>query len=362
MKTPQEIVARTPNRTEVRTSSLFFLLTFSAILFLTTSSCKKDAGIVETRLAVSKKDCSIPTNYDIVEFSVVNKNLCFAIGKSGNNMKIFKTADGGTSWLELPLPNGVVSQYEMDVQSIVFFDENNGAFTANNEAYRTYDGGQTWTTILTTDYTGNNPIYDFCFVGKNEAGEMILAESNENAWYDNHIVTSLPSSADYTIVHHFPHSGIHPDYCNYSNGRLHYLTRNFNFWDGEIQIYDFNTNDMETWDIIGNIPLDVHHADGKTAIVTEYGKIYFHNWHSNDWNVSSYNFHDHDYTAIEYVNDFYIAVAQSSISTNYTGVWEEALDDSGNGHSEYFMQVQKIDDKSVYISGKQGLFIQATFK
>lgn len=342
--------------------STSLLLMFSTSLLLLLFSCSKDAGIIETRVAVSKEDHSISTDYDIVEFSVVNENSVFAIGKKGDDMKIFKTANGGVSWVELPLPNGVVNQFDMVVQSIVFFDENNGAFTANNKGYRTYDGGQTWTTILTADYTGNNSIYDFCFVGKNEAGEMIIAESNGNAWYHNHIVKSLPSSTTYSIVHHFQHSGIDSDYCSYSNGRLHYLARNFNNWDGEIYVYDFNSNSMETVDIFGSIPLDIHHAAGKTIITTKGGKIYFTDWSSSEWNVSQYNFHDEDYPAIEYMDGYYIAVANSSISTNFGGRWEEAINDDGTGHTEHFMQVQKIDSKRAYISGEDGLFLKVTFE
>lgn len=339
------------------------LLTLGVIALgiLTLFGCKKEAGIIEYRIGVTKIDYSIPTDYDIVEFSVVTENLCFAIGKENDNYQIFKTTNGGTTWSEL---TGPVSspQWDLEIQSIVFFDDNNGAIALNNKAYRTYDGGQTWTTIGTSDYTGNNYVHDFCFVGKNEAGEMVIAESNGNSWYDNHIYTSVPSSTNYNLVSHFQHSGIRPDYCSYSNGRLHYITRNFNFWDEKIYVYDFNSGILETLNVNSAIPLDVKYANGRTVFARETGKINFHNGNSQEWNVDYYNFHDEDYPSIEFIDDFFIAVANRSITVNYNGVWEEVINIGGTGHTENFMKVQKINNDNVYISGEAGLFIKVTIK
>lgn len=341
-------------------SLLLVLLTLLSGAFL--SSCDKDAGVIERKFAIAKIDRSIPTDLDIVEFSVVNEDLCFALGKGSNEIKIFKTTNGGESWVEINKPSALVQLWEVNAQSIVFFDENHGAVSVNSRAYRTYDGGQTWTVVGTADYTGNNYVNDFCFVGKSESGEMIFAESNGSSWDHNHIVTSPPDSPDYTIVHHYSHSGIRPDYCAYSNGRLHYLARNFNFWDEQIFIYDFNTGTMDTLEIFGDIPLDIHYANSKTIIVTELGKIYFKGWHSNDWNVSQYNHHSEDYHAIELIDDYYVAVAKNSISSNFNGVWEEVINLDGTGHSESFRQVQKIDSKSAYVSGDDGAFFKIIFE
>jgi hypothetical protein len=337
---------------------VFQLFSLSIGVFLL-FSCGKDAGVIEKKFGIVKIDRSIPTDFNITEFSVVNENLIFAIGTNGNQTKIFKTADGGITWNPVNVPAGALTS--VDIQSIMFFDENLGAFAANNRAYRTYDGGQTWSNVLCPDYTGNNSINDFCFVGKSEAGEMIFAESNGSSWDHNHIVTSPPDSPTYSIVYHYAHAGIDTDYCSYSNGRLHFLARDFNNWDDEIYVYDFNTGTRETIPISGDLVLDAHYADNKTLVGTEEGKIYFKDWYSAEWNVSRYNFHSEDYHAIEYMDGYYVAVGNRTISTNFNVYWEEAINIDGTGHSEHFRQIQKIDATSAYISGDNGLFIKVNF-
>ncbi|MCJ8292382.1 MAG: hypothetical protein HRT58_20735 [Crocinitomicaceae bacterium] len=328
---------------------------------LTLFACRKEAGVIETIFGVTKIDRSISTDYDIVEFSVVTEDICFAIGQDNDFFKIFKTTDGGITWNELNNPS-LSSQWDLEIQSIVFFDENNGVVVLKNKAYRTYDGGQSWTIVGTSDYTGNNYVNEFMFAGKNESNELVLAESNGNSWYDNHIFTSSASGTSYNLITHFDHNGDDYDYGSYSNGKLHYITRNFNFWEGRIYVYDFNLGTMETLHVNGAKPMDVKFANGRTVLARESGKINFHNGTSQEWNVDAYNFHSEDYFSIELIDDFYIAVANKSITTNYSGIWEEALTNKGTGHTENFMKVQKIDTKSVYISGEDGLFIKATFK
>ena len=334
------------------------ILILGSITFL---GCSKEAGVIEYKFGVTKIDRSIPTDYDIVEFSVVTEEICFAIGQNNDFFKLFKTTDGGINWTVLNNPS-ISSQWDLNIQSIVFFDANNGVIVLQNNAYRTYDGGQSWTGIGTNDYTGSNYVTQFSFAGKNESNELVLAESNGNSWYDNHIYTSLANGTNYDLIAHFSHDGTQFDYGNYSNGKLFYITRDFNHWEGEIYAYNFNLGTMETLSVSGAIPMDVHFANGRTVLARESGKINFHGGTSQEWNVDYYNFHAEDYPSIELIDDFYIAVAEQSISSNFNGIWEEALNIDGSGHTEHFMKVQKINNESVYISGEKGLFIKTTFK
>lgn len=55
------------------------ILILGSITFL---GCSKEAGVIEYKFGVTKIDRSIPTDYDIVEFSVVTEEICFAIGQN----------------------------------------------------------------------------------------------------------------------------------------------------------------------------------------------------------------------------------------------------------------------------------------
>lgn len=335
---------------------LYSLLLSGALLF---AACTKDGGIIENRLVVTKIDRSIPTDYNIVEFNVVSENICFAIGQKDDAFKLFKTLNGGQSWQEMSSP-GFTSVWDLVIQSIVFFDANNGVIVLDNRAFRTYNGGASWSTVgvsTPSDYSN-----DFIYAGKTEANELILVESNGNSWIPNDIFKSSPSSTQYTTLATFDHDGSRHDYGHYSNGKFFYLMRDFNIWDDKVYVFDIATGQIDTIDVPGVAPMDAMFADGRILFARKLGKLNFNDWSSDVWNVDFYNFHNEDYYSIEHIDDYFVAVANGSISSNYNGVWEEVINTDGTGHTEQFFKIQKIDNSNFYISGENGLFFKATFK
>lgn len=338
-------------------------LSILSLSMLLLYSCDKDGGIIDERLAITKTDCSIPTDYAIVEFCVVTENVCFAIGQKDDNFKLFKTLNGGQTWIQMSDP-GFNYEWDLTIQSIVFFDDLNGVVVINSKAYRTYDGGESWSDyIKLLPPPGASYAYQYIFAGKTDDNKLLLVESQGNSWLDDRMFTSEPSGVTYTQIASFDNnSGTKSDYGHYSNGKFFYLTRDFNYWDEEVYVYDFATADMDTLDVFGHIPRDAIYANGRTVLVRESGKLNFHGGTSEEWNVDYYNFHEKDYHSIDLIDNYFVAVADGSITTNYNGRWEEVFNRDGTGHKEHFYKVHNIDNTNFYVSGANGTFFKATFK
>lgn len=336
------------------------LLLFLLLLF----ACNKDKGIIEEQLVVTKIDRSIPTDYDIVEFDVVNENLCFALGLKEGDIKLFKTLNGGVNWTEIT-GFTVSIDYNDKVQSIVFFDENNGVIVADNRAHRTYNEGQTWSNVgATSNPPSSSYATSFIFAGKTENNELIIAESQGNSWYPDHIFTSAPASTQYSHIGTIDNNGNRFDYGRYSNGKLFYLVRDFNYWNDVIPMFDYASGNVEQLDVYdyGGLPMDAMFVNDRIIFARQNGKIDFYDQVSEEWNVDWYNFHENHYYSIDFIDHYYVAVANNSISTNFSGIWEEAINPDGNGHKENFLKVKKIDGSNFFVSGAAGIFYKATFQ
>jgi hypothetical protein len=204
------------NRVKLKVHFVLFLA------FLSVLSCKKDGGIIEEQLVITKVSKSIPTTFDIVEFDVVDENHIFAAAKSGYQIKLFKTENAGTNWEELNTP--AVTNVSI-IQSLVFFDENNGVIVLDKRAYRTNDGGYNWDLdyIKILPPPGASYAYQFIFAGKNDNNELLLVESTGSSWAPNRMFTSAPSSNTYTMINSVNHDGAEHDYGHYANGKFIYL-------------------------------------------------------------------------------------------------------------------------------------------
>ena len=106
------------------------------------------------------------TNNIIINFSVVNNQLLFAINWEFNNPPygtyLMKSTNGGLSWQNFFFPY----EYEF-LQSINFFNENIG-IVAGNKTYITTNGGLNWTLAQRdSDLVANLPFLDIKMLNQN---------------------------------------------------------------------------------------------------------------------------------------------------------------------------------------------------
>lgn len=328
-----------------------------AALFLT--SCNKDAGVIEKFPAVTKIDRSINTSYDIVEFSIVSEDIIFAAGKDEDSFKLFKTLNGGLTWTEMTNPTS--GSTDQNVQSIEFFDELNGVFVYNNKAYRTYDGGASWTTIEVT--YNSDFCNEFIFAGKTEDNKLLLAEWSQGYLHDNHIYTSDPSSTVYSYKGAVIGGPYFFDYAHYHDGKLLYFSHsNFNSWEYKVYQYDMNTANIDVLQDYQEIVNDGLCVNGKTIFARQHGKIEVYESENYEANVESYKYHIYDYHSIDLIDNYFVAVANKSISSNKMGVWQEFYNTDRTSHTEHFYKVKKFDNASFYISGADGVFYKASIQ
>lgn len=93
---------------------------------------------------------------------------------TGNQGKLWKTTDGGTSWAQLTIPAGNSSRLLVTVSPsnendlwIAYPSGSNG-----NKIFKSTDGGVTWTNITTTDLNGEE-IRSLVYVGATDGGVYI---------------------------------------------------------------------------------------------------------------------------------------------------------------------------------------------
>lgn len=80
-----------------------------------------------------------PVNQRLVDVHAIDSSTAIAVGYNGT---IIKTINGGTTWLQKPLPTGASPT---TLLAVWFHDRDNGWIsTINGIVYRTTDGGDTW--------------------------------------------------------------------------------------------------------------------------------------------------------------------------------------------------------------------------
>lgn len=327
------------------------------------SGCQKEPVIIDYQLVITKTDRSINTDADVVIFDVINASSYVAAAETDNGrVEIYTTSDGGKNWELRTSP--INFSNDLRIQGIAFLDTLNGVVIVDNKAYRTYDGALSWIQLNSIVPTSGSDDANYFFgVSKSDHNEFLLYENNANSWYDNKVLLSAASSGTYDLLFSFDHSGEEYDYGHYSNGKFYYLSRDFNFFfDQNVYVLDLYTLDRDTLHInyFQEIPRDAVFSNGRHYLACATGKVYAFGSSYNSDNY--YNYHDLAYNGIETMGDYEIAVAEKSISTNYTGTWEEALNLDGSGQFEYFNHVQRLNDHEFLISGKNGLFFKGTFE
>ena len=323
-------------------------------------SCKKDGGIVNEQLIVSKIDIPIPTDLDIVDFDVVDENIYFAAAQHGYELKLFKTIDGGKNWVDLNFSAPILID---DFQSISFIDENNGMIVAENRGYRTYNGGANWTTSLNLGVSaGTNTSNDFIFVGKTENNEFILAESSPytSNGYRN-VFISPYNSLDFNPIYLSDIDDNIYNSAHYEDGKLIYFCRGFNCSNTKISTFNTSTLNFTTYTIATDNRLgdavyfndDMYFAGSGIRYISLANSKYDSFYNSNN---------NETFTSIEKIGDYMVAVGKSQIVSNYRGDWEEAINKARKPFSGEFLKVKNLNDKYFLVSGKKGQFFKASFQ
>lgn len=321
-------------------------------------SCKKDGGIVNEQLIVSKIDLSLPTDLDIFDFDIVDENLYFVAAGDGSVLKIFRTNDGGKNWVELNKPEVVFID---DIQSISFIDENNGIIVCDNEAFRTYNGGADWTSKIQLN-TPNSFADEFIFAGKTENNEFILVESSKLTTFGfRRVFTTAPNSLSYNTIFSINVDDNIYDYAHYADGKLVYFCRGFNCPNTKIATFNTSTLNFTTLDIEINNKIGDAIYFGDALYVAENYVIHY-SFPNSDYIGSFKNKNPESFTSIEKIGNYLVAVGRNQIVTNYRGYWEEAINKAGKPMIGEFLKVKNFNDKYFLVSGKKGQFFKASFQ
>jgi|GEM_PF-6355467 len=332
-------------------------LSISCLLILM-FSCTKDRGIIETKLVVTKQDFSLPTNFDIVNFDFYSENNLFVVAYSGYEVQLFKSNNGGASWIELPNPVSTWNSSVDEVQSVVYMDSNNLAFVVDNKLYRSFDGGQNW--VIIGEFSQSLRVF---FADKTADGKLLFIENNGST--DNRVLTSSYDSPAFTQIGSCPTLHFYFNQGHLSENYITFLTFDHDYSSGGIYGYNLVT---QTQDFIGvnmnayNYPNDALMAKGNLLFVRKDGILNSLFGIQSNSQSNYYRYHSSDYYSAVDMGDYMVAVGDNTISTSINGEWEEALNIDGTGIQELFRKVKKIDADHFYVSGVNGTFFKATFK
>ncbi|NRA11333.1 MAG: hypothetical protein HRT57_05185, partial [Crocinitomicaceae bacterium] len=151
---------------------LFGLILLVGTLFL---GCAKKK-VVDYKVVMTIEDRSISTSADIVDFCFVNKKIGFALGYDGNSVELHKTVNGGLNWTQISGPNPSSNISYDEIHSMLFVDEYNGMILINRRLYRTLDGGLSWVELV-NQFTF--PL-DVIFACQGEDGNIYAFETNNS--------------------------------------------------------------------------------------------------------------------------------------------------------------------------------------
>lgn len=327
------------------------------VLIVIISGCKHKRETIENRIIVTKTQLSLPTDYDIVAFDTYSEQDIFAIGHDGYFIQLFKSSNGGQTWTMLTDPIDYSSGYIQNVQSAVYMTANNLAFVANDRLYRSYDGGASW---YMAEISWLPMITSFA----TKWNDKLLVFENHGTG-DNNIYTSSYSSNTYTTIGQMSSHFMYFDKSHLNGDVVTLMSYDNDFYYDQMYAYDLSTQSEFTVPVFGtayNRPIDAIHFSGKgTFFVRGSGLLTFEpgNSGAEPW---YYNYHEEAYTSGETMGDYLIAVGSKTISTNYSGQWQEALNVDGTGQQDTLFMVKKASSSQFFVSGKHGLFFKGTFQ
>lgn len=120
---------------------------------------------------------------NLSQMNYVNFSSPNTVYIAGNNSKMFKSLNAGTTWTAITVPSG-------NIQGMWFVDDNTGYITTSNIVRKTLDGGATWTNVAISPTLGT--------IGAN-AGRLY---ANGNVLYvalDSKIIRSSDGGASFSV-------------------------------------------------------------------------------------------------------------------------------------------------------------------
>ncbi|MGB1307484.1 MAG: T9SS type A sorting domain-containing protein [Oceanihabitans sp.] len=117
-----------------------------------------------------------------IEVSRTNPNLIFATQNEGTIGKLWKTEDGGTTWVDVTIPaNNQTMGVSLNANNELYLVLNNGG-TNTNKVFKSIDLGLNWTNLTTATLDGE--ITEQVQVQEGTNGGVYLL-SNKTVWYRN---------------------------------------------------------------------------------------------------------------------------------------------------------------------------------
>ena len=314
------------------------LITLFSLIVIT--SCKKK--IIEKIAVIEYENISLSDGGDVKAFSFPSLSVGYAAGNS-----LYKTTDGGRSWVKL--------NFSGTVKSIEFVDENIGFCTAEGILYKTINGGQSWTMNISADY-----------VAKSLNGLIVIAEETtfiSNIKVSNNNGNTFNTAQTLSLDGHLSGLRVFGDiaYINDDASYLNDIIRGVNLADSN-KIVRLNTkaNAEEN-------PNDVYYKNGAGAVVGGKGLISNSSGSGNPYYIAtfsrSYYGHTYTYNSIDGYNNLMIAVGYhtiaSNIDLNNKEAWNEVFDKDRNGFEQTFFRVRFFNSNTFFISGNNGLIWKA---
>lgn len=291
------------------------------------------------------EDISIPTEIDILHISFPTDEIGYVAGDTG---VIFKTLDGGKSWIKLPVAN---EHHRSDCHGLQFFDAENGLCIFDGSIYHTSNGGKSWALKaygegigITDDGIGYLARYRYM------RGWEISRSQNKGNTFEYLYTTdifSYPSSSINKIV--------------FSDNRFTFLYQD----DGWVTWLDPVSRTDGYFGVSGNAytrPKEAYFYQDEAVVAGGGGAIY----QSDVLSYSRVHYqHEYSYYSIHGFSNRAVAVGEGTIAANLAideyRTWQEIFQPNGSSFDQTFTKVRFTAENNFYIGGEKGLLWRARF-
>ena len=320
---------------------LVYLFLVSTVLF----SCKKK--VIEVLPVIELvKDMSISTAGDIEYFDFPSAQVGYA---ASDTTFIYKTVNGGTSWVEVPVELAIVGS-NRTCKGLVFFDENTGLCLMDDHLFRTTNGGDNWSLLQMDVKFLEKSSSDVAVIGKCAPSLLsiqVFTSSNEGASF-----SFLGSIEPFNVI----------NACNDFNfSSCHNNQLMLSFEDSDalygIELSSGNNFTIALDDLNAYETPRAFYTNGDLGVLVGEQGVLQSNYSTNFYSRRYYG-HTYTYTTVDGYDDLVICAGENTITTNLPindDEWNEVFDAEGNGFATTFHKVSFIDASTFYISGSNGL-------